>query len=97
MAVKCGIVVFSMEIYFIVCSLPVLTMLYLQRFLALLCWLPLVWFMDKGVASTFSVYFNNSNVSFIVIVAIDLLLALIYNYGNKLFKKSFGEMDNVTE
>jgi hypothetical protein len=77
-------------------------MIILQRFLAILLWIPLFYFLDKGVSSSVSVYVNDNNVSslllaFIVTVLLDVLMIQLFLYGHNMYKKTFDFSDEVNE
>jgi hypothetical protein len=82
--------------------LCILTMIILQRFLAILLWIPLFYFLDQGVSSSVSVYVNDNNVSslagaFIVTVLLDVLMIQLFLYGRNMYRKTFDLSDEVNE
>jgi hypothetical protein len=77
-------------------------MIILQRFLSLLLWIPLFYFLDQGVSSSVSVYVNDNNVSslagaFIVTVLLDVSMILLFLYGHNFYRKTFDLSDEVNE
>jgi|LakMenEpi03Aug12_release.lakeMendotaPanAssembly.Ray.scaffolds.fasta_scaffold2004930_1 hypothetical protein len=72
-------------------------MINLQRLRAILLWIPLVYFMDRGVNFSVSVFVNDNNVSFVFTFLLDILTLLVYNSGYNLFRKTFDTSEKVDD
>ena len=72
-------------------------MINLQRLLAILLWLPLLYFMDRGVNSWVSVYVNENDVSLLFTILLDTLLIQLFTEGSNRFRKTFDVSEKVDE
>jgi hypothetical protein len=72
-------------------------MINLQRLLAILLGLPLLYFMDRGVNSWVSVYVNENDVSLLFTILLETLLIKSYMEGTNMFRKTFDTSEKVDE